>query len=194
MKYIAVVDAFGQFVEGGLDIDTVHSNPSLQCINVHCWVLSSDGKSVLVQHRSPTMFCYPDKYDISLAGHVDAGEAPNDAMLREAREEGMVNLRGKLFIPDGPVYVVEEGKYRTGEIFDHNQLVYMYFAIVDKHEVKARKHDDEVAGFEWWDIDTFALRSAHPTDTSLVPHPEWYYRAVVRNLYELKKTHATMSA
>ena len=194
MKNIAAVDAFGQIIEGGLDIDTVHSNTSLQCVNVHCWVLSSDGKSVLVQHRSPTMFCYPGLYDISLAGHIDAGESPNEAMLREAREEGMVNLRGKLFVPDGPVYVVEAGKYITGETFDHNQLVYMYFAIVDKQAVKARPNDDEVASFSWWDIDTFALRAAQPTSSMLVPHPEWYYRAVVKNLYELKKTHATMSA
>jgi 8-oxo-dGTP pyrophosphatase MutT (NUDIX family) len=194
MKYIAAVDPFGQIVEGGLDIDAVHGNPGIQCVNVHCWVLSKDGKFVLVQHRSPELYCYPDKYDISLAGHVDADESPQQAMVREAKEEGMVNLKGKLFVPDGPIYMVEDGLYRTGEQFTHNQLVYLYFAIIDKTAIKVRAGDSEVADFEWWDIDTFALRVSNPVDSSLVPHPDWYYSVVIKNLYELKKTHATMSA
>jgi len=194
MKNVAVTDVLNNRISGGIDIDTAHSNPELQCINVHCWVLSNDGKSVLLQHRSPDMYCYPDKYDISLAGHVDADEEPHEAMLREAREEGMVNLRGRLFVPEGPIYVAEEGAYKTGEKWLHNQLVYVYFAMLDKHDIKARAADEEVGGFEWWDIDTFALRTINPTSQQLVPHPDWYFHMVTKKLYELRRIHAKMSA
>lgn len=54
----------------------------------HCWILTShDGNNyVLVQKRSPLKKAYPDKLDISAAGHLVAGETPKDG-IREVEEE-----------------------------------------------------------------------------------------------------------
>jgi isopentenyl-diphosphate delta-isomerase len=194
MRNIAITNLDNVRIPGGIDIDTAHKDSRLQCLNAHCWVLSSDGKYVLLQHRSPTLFLYPDKYDISLAGHIEGDEQPLQSMIREAREEGMVNLRERLISTDSPLYLAEDGVYRTEKKFLHNQLVYLYFAILDKNEVHVQPAEKEVGSFEWWDLDTFALRSVNPASQQLVPHPDWYYQIVVKRLYELRRTHAKIDA
>ncbi len=194
MKNIAAVDISNRRIPGGVDIDTVHADPNLQCINVHCWILSADGKSVLMQRRSKHVLTYANKYDISVAGHVDADEQPLQAMLREIREEAGIDLTNRIILPEGPIYVAEEGRYAKGNAWLHNQLVYMYFAVLNTTEVTVHPNDDEVSSFEWWNLDTFALRSAMPISKGLVPHPAWYYHMVAKKLYELRRTHAKIGA
>lgn len=194
MINIAATDLQNIRIPGGLDIDTVHKNPQLCCMNVHCWVLSSDGKSVLIQRRSQSTVTFPGKYDISLAGHMDADESPLAAMLREIKEEGDINLNGRLIEPTDALYVEEQGQCPDGKPCLHNQLVYLYFTFIDPHEIHRFSSESDVSKFEWWNLDTFALRAANPTSLRLVPHPSWYYHTVVKKLYELSRTRATMSA
>lgn len=194
MINIAATDLNNIRIPGGFDIDTVHQNPDLQCINVHCWVLSNDGKFVLIQKRAADTWCYPDKYDISLAGHVDGDELPQDAILRETQEEGLINLDHRLIIPDGPIPLVEKGCTNTGKDWSHNQLVYLYFATIDPLELTSHPTDVDIGTFEWWSIDSFALRATNPTSLGLVPHPDWYFQTVIKKLYELSRLRATMAA
>lgn len=53
---------------------------------VHIVVCSQDG-SVVVQKRSKTMRMHPGQLDISCGGFVDTGETPEQAAVREAKEE-----------------------------------------------------------------------------------------------------------
>lgn len=193
MVNIAAIDVYDNRVKGGLDIDMVHQNPLLKCINAHCWVLSSDGKYVLMQRRSTKMFCNPGKYDISLAGHVDGDEDPLDTMLREAYEEDAIDLHDRLIGFSEPIYVEETGTYSNGQTWLHNQFVHLYFAVVDKKAVNTASTDPDVGGFEWWPIETFALRAANPVSKRLMQHPAGYYRLVTKKLYELRRAHATIA-
>lgn len=55
----------------------------------HCWVIYRDdaGQSyVILQKRSPTKDTFPNKLDVSAAGHYEAGETIQDG-LRELHEE-----------------------------------------------------------------------------------------------------------
>lgn len=192
MVNIAAIDASNNRIMGGLDIDTVHQNLDLKCINAHCWILSSDGNYVLLQRRSSKMFCNPGKYDISLAGHVDGDEDPLQTMLREAYEEDAINLDGRLIAFSEPLYIEEKGQYSNGRTWLHNQFVHLYFAIMDKNEIRTSSTDPDVGGFEWWPIETFALRAANPISKRLMQHPAGYYRLVTKKLYELRRTHATI--
>jgi len=53
---------------------------------VHVWILNGNGE-LLLQKRALTKDVYPDYWDISCAGHIDAGESPETAALRELSEE-----------------------------------------------------------------------------------------------------------
>jgi 16S rRNA (adenine1518-N6/adenine1519-N6)-dimethyltransferase len=51
-------------------------------------IMLEDGKgNVLLQHRSPGKDTYPNCWDDSVGGHVDAGEDYLEAAYRELREE-----------------------------------------------------------------------------------------------------------
>lgn len=66
----------------------VHAQGLLHLV-VHCWIVSPrpDGLWVWFQKRSPDKAEFPNYYDIAVGGHVSAGEAPQEAVLREIWEE-----------------------------------------------------------------------------------------------------------
>lgn len=68
-----------------------HGNPALLHQAVHVFVVNGAG-SVFLQKRSSSKDIQPGKWDTSVGGHVDAGENPDAAARREAREElGLLN-------------------------------------------------------------------------------------------------------
>jgi isopentenyldiphosphate isomerase len=52
----------------------------------HLWNVSSDGR-VLLQRRALVKESWPGLWDVSVAGHVTAGETALAAVVRETREE-----------------------------------------------------------------------------------------------------------
>ena len=52
----------------------------------HVWLVTPDGR-VLLQRRSATKENWPDLWDVSVAGHISAGESAFDSAIREAHEE-----------------------------------------------------------------------------------------------------------
>jgi len=52
----------------------------------HIWIYNSK-KEILLQLRAKDKDIYPDCWDISVAGHVGAGEDEKNAALREIKEE-----------------------------------------------------------------------------------------------------------
>ncbi len=54
--------------------------------SVHVWIIN-DKNEVLLQYRSAEKDLYPNTWDCSFAGHIDAGESSIEAVLREGKEE-----------------------------------------------------------------------------------------------------------
>ena len=63
--------------------------PEYMMHTVHIWVwrIKKDNIEVLVQKRSLAKKTHPGKFDISVAGHIDANESPLIAAWREYEEE-----------------------------------------------------------------------------------------------------------
>lgn len=62
--------------------------------SAHLWIATPDGR-LLLQRRSPSKENWPNLWDISVAGHIDAGESPIEAAIREAHEELGLTLRAE---------------------------------------------------------------------------------------------------
>ncbi len=54
--------------------------------SIHVWVIN-DKNEILIQYRSAEKDLYPNTWDCSFAGHIDAGESSIEAVLREGKEE-----------------------------------------------------------------------------------------------------------
>ncbi len=71
----------------------VHKNGLLHQV-VHCWAIedSKDGRFIYMQQRAEFKD-FPLLFDITVGGHIDAGEVVEDAMLREIKEEIGLDLK-----------------------------------------------------------------------------------------------------
>ncbi|TDG93974.1 NUDIX hydrolase [Cardinium endosymbiont of Culicoides punctatus] len=54
---------------------------------VHLYLFDKKGSNLLLQKRTATVDHYPNKYSISVVGHVNAGEYSHMAVKRELKEE-----------------------------------------------------------------------------------------------------------
>ena len=82
---------------------------------VHLWLFTKNGE-VLLQQRSRNKTIHPLLWDVSVAGHIDAGESFEDAGVREAFEEIGLLLRPNQLKHIGTK--LHKGEYNNGAIKD----------------------------------------------------------------------------
>ncbi len=101
---------------------------------VHICIFSSDGK-MLCQKRVPSKIVYPNLWDISCGGCVDAGETSQEGAIRETAEELGITLPDNI-VPSLTVH------FNYG--FDD---VYCVTMDVDTKGIKLQQ--EEVSEVEW---------------------------------------------
>lgn len=80
-----IVDETGRVI-GMAKRSQCHGNPQLIHQSVHVLVFDRDGR-LFLQKRSMRKDVQPGLWDTSVGGHMQPGERPEQAALREAREE-----------------------------------------------------------------------------------------------------------
>lgn len=86
----------------------------------HVWFVNNKNE-ILLQKRQKNIESHPDKWDISAAGHLSAGDTKLQGALREVEEELSVELEEKDLIRIGEVRnesTQHEGKYINKEYVD----------------------------------------------------------------------------
>ena len=110
---------------------------------VHLHVFNNTGE-IFLQKRPEWKDIQPGKWDTAVGGHIDYGETPEDALVREVREE----LGITTFTPQWlGMYVFESQRER--------ELVYVYQTVYDG---EIRPSEAELDGGRFWTIDE--IRSA----------------------------------
>ena len=84
-EILEIVDEEGRVI-GRARRGECHSDPRLLHRAVHLFVFDREGR-VFLQKRSLSKRIQPGRWDASVGGHVDPGEEPEQAILREAAEE-----------------------------------------------------------------------------------------------------------
>lgn len=144
---------------------------------VHLWI--TNGKSVLLQLRAPQKKSFPNKWDISVAGHVDAGETPLQAVQREYQEElGIAWDLGKL----------EYGCTLKSGTIENNQpakeFLYLYFVKKDIDLKKLNLPANEVADVKYIPYEDF-ITEFKKDKNDFIPYPKHYKDAVKKGLERL---------
>ena len=94
-EFLDVLDKAGNPTGEILSREEVHQR-GLWHRTVHLWVLNSQGQ-VLLQLRAPTVHSDPNRWDISSAGHIPAGEGSLVGAVRELKEELGIDAREEEF-------------------------------------------------------------------------------------------------
>lgn len=84
-EFLEIVNEKGE-VTGVAPRSEIHGNPALMHRVAHVLVFNKRGE-ILLQRRSLKKDVAPGRWDTSVGGHVDPGERPEQAALREMREE-----------------------------------------------------------------------------------------------------------
>jgi len=129
----------------------------------HLWIVHRDGR-VLLQKRAAVKENWPGKWDVSVAGHVAAGEDAMTAAVREAREEiGLAVDRGAL----AQIGTVREQCVLNGGAYVDNEI----------HEIFLLCCDIDLAALTLDPLEVGEVALAAPDQLDrfdLVPHPEEY--------------------
>ena len=143
---------------------------------VHIWCFTASGK-ILLQKRANDKETFPGLWDVSIAGHIEAGEAPLTAALREMEEELGLRAKGSdLELLD----TFRSEQQHPGGITDR-EFHHCFLNEVPNDKIELRLQTEEVAAIRWIPLIQFAEEIwglARPA--WYVPHDGGYYQAVIR--------------
>lgn len=133
----------------------------------HVWITRAGdtGLEVLLQRRASDKPTWPGLFDISAAGHIDYGETPLDAAVREVSEEigvevDTISIR---------LLFVRRDTLRYEQIIENEfRWVYLYNSKGESISLA----DGEVESTEWVSFDEFRELTA---SSELVPQGRGYF-------------------
>ncbi|MBP9711849.1 MAG: NUDIX domain-containing protein [Candidatus Pacebacteria bacterium] len=141
---------------------------------------------VFIVHKNKVLLRMHDKfkYWLSIGGHIELNEDPNQAAIREIKEE--VGLDVKIIGYAKPVqpndYGYRElippkfmGRHRVNE--NHEHIMFVYFATSDTDQISASVSAHEQAETKWFTMEDLE-------NTELVPNVKYY---AIEALKELSK-------
>nr|WP_298999142.1 NUDIX domain-containing protein [uncultured Allomuricauda sp.] len=142
---------------------------------VHVWCYDEKG-FVLLQQRGKNKINFPLMWDISVAGHVSAGETLERAAIREVSEEIGISIVGNHLEKIG-VFKTEHqhAKDFLDREFNHTFLCHLSL------ETPLRKQESEVEALEWFPMERFKrwVKNKHK---ELVPNLNQRYEKVIAEI------------
>lgn len=145
---------------------------------IHVWFYTSDGR-VLLQRRAKDKETDPGLWDVSVAGHIGAGETLLEGAVREIREEIGLEVAADELLP---IATVKEARDHPGGIRDR-EFRHVYLCLLRKPFEALTPQQSEVAELRLIPLLQFAEETwglARPG--VYVPHGAGYYSRIVRGI------------
>lgn len=172
-KLWQLYDEQGQVLEGKGDTKGNVFNKGILHAASHVWIWRKNNNitEILLQKRAATKQTWPNHYDVSAAGHINLGETPLTAALREAREEIGLDIDAQNL----NLFCVHRAhlKAENGAIENEFQWLYSLELVDDKNFTL---ETSEVDSLLWSPIDQFENDC---TSEQYVPHTKNYYDTVI---------------
>ena len=146
----------------------------------HIWFFTSDEK-ILLQKRALTKKVFPGIWDISVAGHIGAGEEILEGAKREVFEEIGLILENKDFIKIGTR--IHQVNHENG--IQDNEHHHVFIAELKTPISELTMQPEEVAGLELWDLKV--LKETKNLENVLLPRFHEYYVTVYNKVISYLK-------
>ncbi len=148
---------------------------------IHLWLYTKQGE-ILLQQRSHKKTIHPLLWDVSVAGHIDAGETFIKAVLRETKEEIGLQLKENNLQKVG--VFLHETHYENGNIQD-NEFHQIYISELKTEVKNLIPQDDEVEALKLVSFKEFEnLLMQSETNNHFIPTNKSYYSFVIKAIKE----------
>tara|TARA_B110001454_G_scaffold215911_1_gene238192 strand:- start:1137 stop:1679 length:543 start_codon:yes stop_codon:yes gene_type:complete len=142
---------------------------------VHIWLFTAD-KKILLQKRAMTKKVFPGLWDISVAGHVGAGETILTSAKREIFEEIGLELKEKDLIKIGTR--VHQIAHKNG--IKDNEYHHVFIAELKIPLSKLTIQKEEVDDIQLFDLSI--LKNTKNLENILLPRFHEYYVTVYKKI------------
>ncbi len=145
---------------------------------VHVWFYTKD-KKILLQKRASVKKVFPNLWDVSVAGHIGAGETVENTAIREVKEEIGLNIR-----PENLFKI----NIRKDEIIHPNGIIdreFKHVFLCELHEkiTQLIPQEGEVDDLQLFDL--AILKDATKHGTFMVPNFRKYYDFIYEKINAL---------
>lgn len=150
----------------------------------HIWIFNSKGE-ILLQKRAKSQEDYPGLWDVSAAGHLDLGEKPDKAAVRELFEELGVKVDiSQLKKIEVRKIMIYEPKIN----FYNNEFVHVYLWKFNRDIREFKLQDEEVECIKFIPLDRFESDLKDPEKAKqYVPHGQYFFDVIDTIRKELKR-------
>jgi isopentenyldiphosphate isomerase len=135
--------------------------------SVHIWVVDTARRQVVMQKRSPHKDTFPNRWDISAAGHIEFGDDSRDTAIRETAEELGIQCSKEELIY-GFTCPAEQASLGGCNCYED-----VYFVMRDRESLKFAIGQAEVTDVMWIIIDDLK-KALNDGDEAFVPRVEIY--------------------
>ena len=145
---------------------------------VHVWFYT-DNKKILLQKRASIKKVFPNKWDVSVAGHIGAGEKVTSAAIREIKEEIGID------ICESDLYKIG---FRKDEIIHPNGILdnefkHIYVCKLQVNLDQLKMQTGEVDDLQLFNF--YILKDTTKHDSFMVPNINHYYDFIYDSIYSL---------
>ncbi len=177
-EYIDIVDEHGN-PTGKSELKSVIHKKGYYHHTAHIWFYTANG-DILLSQRSAKKTIYPLMWDVSVDGHIDAGETPRQAAIRETEEEiGLTISEFDLH----KIGVFECFQTYDSGIIDH-EFHNTFIAELNNPLSKLVLQEEEVESIKLVSFDAFEalIKNIDTNNNHFVPSNKSYYEFVIRSI------------
>ncbi|MGB5668354.1 MAG: NUDIX domain-containing protein [Maribacter sp.] len=174
-ELVDILDSEGNFT-GQTAMKSIAHNKGLFHPTIHVWFYTQNGQ-VLIQQRGRKKDTYPLLWDVSVAGHVEAGEDIETSAIREVSEEIGLEINKNALQKIGVFKSIQKHK---DDLLDC-EFHHTYLCELKVPFSNLKKQESEVEDLELISLIQFSEETWGMADLQkYVPHDITYYKSVIK--------------
>lgn len=139
----------------------------------HVWIYNSN-KEIMLQLRAKDKEVYPNMWDISVAGHISAGEKEIVSAMREIEEEiGLKIKESELQLLN-----IRNVQFTTNTTIN-NEIIYLYLLKYDGNIKQLKIQEEELQEIKFFKLKELE-KQLKETPDKFTPYGNYFYEIIER--------------